>query len=400
MAVPRAWRRIVSGLLLVLAAGVLPLRATAASGPLFTARWDASLAGWQPLGDGGWKVTNGMAAYRNHTGVADLVAPYRLGSLHDFAVEAAIARVGGPGGSAVYAERGYGVFVRGTGKQGADVGGGFFYGEPLGGGSYPQSALDWGGTVLRGASVALHAGFNTFRLEVHGDHYAVFENSVLTTQAAVKGFRGDRVGVFSRQYRILVRSFRVFALPPKAASGGPPASLLARLAALNLHPQDAPAGFHRDYGEYYTNHEVALQRGIPVESLRQAGRLLSYGVEYGQFPDPGHPEKGENVLVVTIAACRTASAARADYAYVLSTYGSDWSRLPAPGRYGVEDSLTTLDWESSGVRYRTDDLNFVRRMYRVSVRFVSVRGTVPDTAPMQWIDTAAQAVDTRVSHEP
>jgi hypothetical protein len=368
----------------------------AASPVLFTAHWGSTLSGWQPLGDGGWTVTKEMVVYGNHTGAADLVAPYRLGSRRDFAVEAAIARTGGPGASVLYPERGYGVFVRGIEKQGAAVAGGFFFGEALGNGYYPQSALDWGGTVLRGASVALHAGFNMFRLEVHGDHYAVFENGVITTQATVKGFRGDRVGVFSREYRIRVRSFRVVALPSHSASGGPAASLLAGLALLNLQPNDAPAGFRRSYGEYFTNREVALQRNVTVELLRQSGRLLSYRVEYGHFLDPRHPEKGENSLAVTVAAFRSPTSARADYDYVLSTYGNEWNRLPSPGLYGVEDFLATDDWQSAGVQYRTDDLDFVRGSYRISVRLVYVKGTVSDTLPMQWMSTAAHAIDTRM----
>jgi len=390
-----SWR-IITGLFLVAATGILPLRAVAASSPLYTARWTAGLGGWKSLGDSGWKVAGGMAVYGNHTGAADLAATYRLGHLRDFAVEAAIERIGGPGASRFYSEPGYGVFVRGSGTRGANVGGGFFPGDPDGNGYYPQSALDWGGNVLRGDTVALHDGFNTFRLEVHSNQYAVFENGVLTTQATVKGFRGDQVGVFSRQYRIRVRSFRVLALSPRSASGGPPASLLAGLAALNLHGTDVPTGFGRVYGEYFTNKEVAVQRNVAVESLRQSGRLLSYEVEYGRFLDRKHPEKGENMVSAVVAAFRSPEGARADYDRLAGTYGSAWNRLPSPGKYGVQDFLASDDWASSGVQFRTDDLLFVRGTHRISLRFVSVRGSVPDTQPMLWLDTTARDMDARL----
>jgi hypothetical protein len=378
--------------------GWLGVGSAHAVGPvLYSARWSGGLSGWQPVGDSGWTVTNGIPLYGNHTGAADLIAPYRVDGLQNFAVEASIARIGDRGKSLAYPERGYGVFVRGTGKQGADVGGGFFFGEANGNGFYPQSGLDWHGSVLRGADVALHDGFNTFRLEVHGDHYALFENGVLTVQATAKGFRGDRVGVFTREYRIRVRSFLVFALPAQAASGGPAPALLGSLPALDLHAKEAPSGFRKSYGEYYTNAEVATGRGVTADSLSQTGRLLTYEVVYRQLLDRRNPDKGEKAIDVSVTAFRSTDAAAANYDYIRGYYQDHGFRLSTPGKYGSEDFLTSYDDTFRQQPYSNYDLDFVRGTHFVAVSVYFVEGTVPAFQALQWLDNAARAIDRRLA---
>jgi hypothetical protein len=389
-----SWRWLLAVLLLVGWLSVGP--AHAAPPVLYAARWSSGLAGWQPVGDPGWTVTNGIPVYGNHTGAADLIAPYRAGGLQNFAVEASIARIGDRGASLAYPERGYGVFVRGTGKHGADIGGGFFYGELNGNGFYPQSGLDWHGSVLRGADVALHDGFNTFRLEVHGGHYALFENGVLTVQATVKGLRGDRVGVFSREYRLRVRSFRVFALPAQSASGGPAPSLLAGLPSLDLRAKEAPSGFRKSYGEYYTNAEVATERGVTADSLRQSGRLLSYEVEYRRLLDRHNPEKGEKAIDASVSAFLSADGARASFDYVHGYYKEHQFRLSTPGKYGTEDFLAGYEYPLQTKTYTSYDLGFVRGTHYAAVSVYFVKGTVPAFQALQWLDAAARAIDTRL----
>jgi hypothetical protein len=374
----------------------LPVRAQTAPTVLYEAQWTHGLSGWQPAGDSGWSVTSSIAAFDNHSGAADLIAPYRLANLRDFAVEAQIERIGGDGYNLAYAEHGYGIFVRGTGNKGASVEGGFLFGQINGNGYLPQSALDWGGSVLRGADVALHDGFNTFRLEVHGNHYAVYENGVLTIQATVSGFAGDRVGIFSREYRIRVRSFRVIALPARSVSGGLSPSLLGRLPGLDLQQKKVPAGFGKNFGEYYTNSEIATERGVTVDSLKQAGRLLSYQVEYRQLLDRRHPNKGEKAIDSTVAAFSSATSARTDFDTIRAAYSGSQYRVSTPGKYGTEDFLAVYDQMFDGKLNTSYDLVFVRGQYRAAVSVSFVKGKVPAFQALQWLHTAAQAVDTRL----
>jgi len=401
MDMQRICRSLFVALLLLGWMGALPAHGASATTVLFAARWDGGLSGWQPTGDSSWAVKSGVPFYSNPTGASELLAPYRLDGARDFAVEAEIARIGDRGRSLAHEEWGYGVFARGTGSTGRDIGGGFFFGLQNGGSSfYPQSGLDWGGSVLRGTDVALHDGFNTFRLEVHSDHYTLFENEVPTVQATVKGFRGDRVGIFSREYRIRVRNFRVTALPAKSIAGGPAPSLLSRLPALDLHSREAPGGFRKRFGEYYTNGEIAAGRGVTVDSLRQSGRLLSYQVEYGRLLDARHPKTGEKAIDATVAAFSTPAGARTDYDYLHGYYTGQQIRLATPGKYGVADFLATYEQDFRGVRYSAYDLGFVRGTYRVAVTVQVVKGTVPSFLALQWLDAAARAIDGRLKAAP
>jgi hypothetical protein len=189
----------------------------------------------------------------------------------------------------------------------------------------------------------------------------------------------------------------VTALSVRSPAGGPPPALLGKQAALDLRPKEAPAGFRKSSGEYFTNAEIAVERNETVDALRQSGRLLSYQVEYRQLLDRRHPEKGEEAIDATVAAFTSASGARADFDYIRQQYSGQQFRLSTPGKYGVEDFLAVYDSSYRGKSYTNYDLLFVHGVYRAAVSVSFVKDTVPPFQALQWLEGAARAIDSRLS---
>lgn len=386
-------------IVLITAVDALPGRAvpaeaaTGAGGAtVYQAGWSRGLTGWSIVGGPDWGTSAGVASY-NGKADGEILAPYRA-RLHDFAVEARIQRIGPAGRSNVYGDRGYGVVVWSSGRTGSGVRGGFYAGEGF---VSPQSGIYWAGNRLPGEDVALHDGYNTFRLTVHGNRFTVSEDGVTTVRSAVYCCgSGSRFGIFSVKYRIRVKSFKVIALPPSRPVPAPRTSVILRLETLGLRRSDVPANFRRYRGDYHTNLEIARDRGETTADVAKQGRILSLNVGYIQPQKKGGPR----ILEATVVAFRTVSDART--AFTSSVLGDRSLATSAgyhesiPGKFGVDDFLAIYPSSYRLTQYTFYDLLFQRGDYYVDVALYFPVGTVSPFDADSAITAAGHGIDGRL----
>lgn len=369
-----------------------PLPVSESATVLYRADWSHGLAGWTLLGDRGWSVTHGVLTYSG-MGNSELLAPFRLPISGDVAVEAQIEQ-----GRRVrnrQSDRGYGVVANHSVKLWSGVAGGFFYGDQP---YTPQSELYWDGDTVSGEDVALHDGYDQFRLERRGNVYSVVENGIGTVHFNINDAHGTRLGLFSRQYRIRVRSLLVLALPTKKASG---ISLgrnptLPPLKAFDLSLADVPPTFTRTYGHYYPNAEVARQRNVSVQSLNLLGRIISYEVSYRRPTTRLYDD-----IYASITVYGTTQAAHVDTQYIISAYQQNRSApeytQSVPGAFGDEDGLIAYRYTAyDGSQYDTYDLVFRRGLYRAALELDFPHGQESHEQSVGLVTQLGHVVDERL----
>ncbi|MGH8908337.1 MAG: family 16 glycoside hydrolase [Egibacteraceae bacterium] len=171
---------------------------TAEPNLVYEADWSSGIGGW--AGGTGWKTLNG-ALLNDGTGdfFGPLFADFDSGSLADLAVEAEIRVTRGSGTS-------FGIEVRVDGN-----GGGYAAGL------YKARTFVWyldgGNPISEGEAFDPGGDWHTYRVEAKDNVVTLLvDGAVLAEVADNKYLEGGQVSLWSNDYQLEVRSFKVFAI--------------------------------------------------------------------------------------------------------------------------------------------------------------------------------------------
>jgi hypothetical protein len=277
---------------------------------LFSAAFKtAKLKGWT-ADRSVWRVDGSGIVTFTGTGAGQMLAPFSTARTHDFAVEATIEAVG----PALHPDSGYGVEVRGAWPSHGIAAGSHLSTSP----ELNEPLLMWGRDSVGGADVALSPGYNTYRLEVHGKEYTLFVDGQRIVRFKIGTFsRGTRVGVWSMNQQVLVKSFTVTQL-----GSAKPLATLPAVEAVDLRPQDVPTSLTAGAGHFSTNQEVARLNKVPLTTLAGAGNIISYSTSYVA---PSRPSFGPTWLAAYVFAFLSPDNAEADLTGRLTALQRTWS---------------------------------------------------------------------------
>ena len=352
------------------------------------------LKGWTVRGRGsGWQVNRkGIVTFDGLP--SELFAPFRSGSVRNFAVQATIKTVGKP----TTPFSGYGLIVRGTASAFSGIFGGFFYSVADGGIVAPLLMWTSGGTSddVSGATATLHPGYNTYRLEVRDTDYTLLVNGQQIVQFKITDFTGGaRVGIIGMEQKLQVSSFKVTRLQAAA-----PLPTLPPVKAIDLDPADVPSVLQSVGGHYSTNELVSRLANIPLATLVSWGRIIGYEAHY-LAPTP--PTSGPFYLIGFVDALTSSQGAKQDLT-------SDWTVLQkrwtgnttfAAGDLsglGEEAHQLAYDFSDSSGNYTRVGVLFRRTTYEVVVVEDFIRGTVSRDDMVKQDTALAKIIDGRIQH--
>lgn len=234
------------------AAGAISVGSTPPATTLYSADWSAGLNGW--AGSGAWKTLNG-ALLNDGTGYDDFItAPWAAGAHSNYAVEAEIRLIQD-------SQRPFGLFARrGEGNSA--------YTAHLSSGGKPgiwDVVTGNANSVAEGDPFTPGAGWHRYRLEVNGNEITFSaDGATLVTGIDNRYLAGGRVGLYSSDQQMEVRSFRVVAGTseslslPTAFAPNPPTGLTVIAAsptAIKIswnEESDNESGFEINNGETST----------------------------------------------------------------------------------------------------------------------------------------------------
>jgi serine/threonine protein kinase len=187
----------------------IPLTSTPALKPgtvLYQADWSSGLNGW--AGSEDWKTVRGMLVddgTNSSRGV--ITAPYQLGSITDYAVEAQIQVVRGIDDG--FCSESFGALVRTTEEGGYLAGAG-----PVGcSNAFIASIAGRNGQTLQVKSFTAGTDWHTYRVEVRGNAIRLLVDGVAILETVDNRYlAGGQVGLASRSVVLNVRGLKVIKL--------------------------------------------------------------------------------------------------------------------------------------------------------------------------------------------
>ncbi len=249
--------------------------ASAGSSTAFTASFSKGLKGWTHGDAAHWKTSGATVTFSGNGD--ELLAPFSTAKLHDFAVQAMIKAVGKP----LQATSGYGVVVRAQTPQNGITGGSVTSDNP----EYNLPLLIWGDSSIGGSPATLHAGFNLYRIEVHGTDYSLFINGThivsftITDMSAAGTYK--RIGLWASAQKIQAKALTVTRLGTATALPAAP-----HVQQINLQTGDVPSAMQPLGNSYITDEELAQLNSATVDSVTSTGLLLSHQTGYATSPVP------------------------------------------------------------------------------------------------------------------
>jgi hypothetical protein len=314
------------------------------------------LAGWN-TGGNPWKVSRGELTY-DGVGSSSIIAPF-VAKERDYAVIARIKAIAPRGRSR--ADRSFGVFVRKTRAAHSGVFGlSNFTPVPL----YTGPVLAFGLDSVGGADIEPHAGYNGYRLDVHGTDYTLSINHKQAVHFVMPEYKdGTLVGIASTLYAISVKWFHVIRLPSRHPTDAP----VPRVKRANINETDT-APLVQVYGHFFNNVETARLRKVPLQSVVDSGRTISYDA---QFQPTGRTVPyGLKYIDCSITGFVSVAATRAGYTrelgLVRDVYGH-FQSYKATKIGGLGDEATVARY---GNRTRSRaGIVFRQGTYLVSMRF-------------------------------
>jgi hypothetical protein len=354
---------------------------------LFSAAFKSrKLKGWK-VDRSAWHVTGDGTVSFTGAGTGQMLAPFSTRATHDFAVEAEVEAVG----PALHPEAGYGVEVRGAWPSQGIAGGSHFSATP----ELNEPLLLWGRDSVGGADVALGAGYNTYRLEVHGRDYTLFINGRRIVRFTIGKFgKGTTVGVWSLNQQILVNSFKVTQL-----RSAKPLAALPAVEVVDLRPQDVPSSLAPGDGHFATNQELARLNRVPLATLAGAGNIISYHTSYIAL---SQPDFGPVWATASVDAFLSPDTAQTSLTTRLAGLGQLWSgntNYAASTVGGLGDEAHALGYEYFAGNYDATQVAIVfrRGRYVVSVSESFVQGGGVTRSDLVAQSTAlARIVDGRI----
>jgi hypothetical protein len=331
-------------------------------------------------------------------GSAELQAPFSVAHLTDFAVQAQIEKIGKP----TDPFNGFGIVVRNADQPApftpaptaTGVLGGL-YSSPGG------AELVWYPDEVGGAAATLKPGYNTFRVEVHGNDYSLLINGQFIVSFPITLSRqGTHIGLWAFSQKLTVKSFQVFRLASAAALPAVPP-----IKPLMLGPTDVPSGLVlAGRADYFTVAEVARFNNISAGTEAGRGYLLGYGATYVA---PSAPATGVYQVTSGIDAYNSISNAHAgwtrdtasDLAYVQGTPQS--TNYQSGDVNGLGDEAFWFSYDAPEAYYGTSFsstqliIQFRRGSYVELVGAGWVHGTISHDEMLKAVTAWAQIVDGR-----
>jgi hypothetical protein len=223
---------------------------------------------------GAWSVGKDILHYDGRS-AGRLTAPFNVAGITDFSVQAQM-RSHGPG--PVYATlSGFGLLLQPSNADPhASITAGSFFSDSS---EDNNPEIAWAGQTIGGTAFSPGSAWHTYSLDVHGSQYSLSIDGKEMVTAAIPGTAApSRVGVFSLYYQVDVRHFSVARLSVVT----PQTPLDSAARASNLTVTDLPdSGYYQPYlRHWYTDEEVARERGVSLSSLQPLGRIASYGTEF------------------------------------------------------------------------------------------------------------------------
>jgi hypothetical protein len=290
--------------------------------------FSASVSSWR-VNRKGILIFNGPAQ-----GAAEVQAPFSVAHLTNFAVQAQIQAVGQPSDSRF---SGFGIVVRNADQPAPFTPAATATGVLGGMYSSPGGAeLVWYPDEVGGAAPMLHAGYNTFRVEVHANDYSLLINGQLIVRFPITlSHIGTHIGVWALSQKLQVKAFQVFRLPSAAALPAIPP-----IKAQTLGPSDLPSGFGlAGRADYSTPAEFVRLNNVTHTAESAAGFVLGY---YAYYLAPTAPTSGLYLVYSEVDAYTSAENAHA-------AASSNWANTAALVKAGVPDSTDLASGDVSGL---------------------------------------------------
>ena len=358
-----------------------------ASKTVYSANWSHGLTGWIGAKAKGLTVSKGIVTYDGR-GITDLIAPFKTGTMRDFALTASIKVLGANANATLV---GFGLLVRqpANPSQSGIQAGIISQENGLNG---PE--IVWGANSIGGSDYLLSHGWETFRVDVHaaqsggpGEEYSFSmggEQKVAPTVITALHAK-TRIGIWFLNTAMRVRNFKVQQLPSSPATSPQQPGALQQLL-----PDPAPGKLILLGGHFYSNEEYARIEQIDPQTVTSEGRLLSYSADLSAT-------QGE--MAYSITAFTGASGAQWEYdleqqrEQQISGYTP--LTIPAIGDKSSGYSYT-LQVGPDAQHLQTvtiDAIDFVLGTHRVHIEITS---STPDTA-LPVLIAEAQSVATKLS---
>jgi hypothetical protein len=208
---------------------------------------------WTTLGSTVWKVNGKGNLTFDGSSVSSIFAPVSVTKLHDFRLEVKMKLTGGTGKDGT----GFALTVR-SNHSSPGIAGGIFY-SSAGGFGVNEPQLIWDDQSVGGKATTVSAGFNTFRIDVHGEDTTFLINGLEVVQFSIHTLNvGSSVGVLSEDLPVQIKSLTVTKL--KAANALP---AVPPLQTINLSSSEVPSTLSSSEGHYITSDELAQLSGQP-----------------------------------------------------------------------------------------------------------------------------------------
>jgi hypothetical protein len=269
--------------------------------------------------------------------------------------------------------------------------------------SSPGSAeLVWYPDEVGGNAPRLHAGYNTYRVTVHGNDYSLSINGQSIVDFPITpSHRGSHIGLWGLAQKLQVKSFQVFRLSSATALPAVPP-----IKAMALGPSDVPSGFVlAGRADYYTAEEEARLDNVSASALLNKGYVLGYSTD---FLAPSAPTTGAYEADSLILAYTSTANAHA-------AWSADWTSAPTVVKQGAPDAANFASGDVSGIgdeahwlSYDTSEnyygppfkitrlaILFRRGTYEDIVGGTFVQGTVSHDDMLKAVTAWAQVVDNR-----
>ncbi len=341
------------------------------------------LRGWHIHGL--WHAGSDGVAGMIGSNSGQILAPVSVAHLRNFRVTASIRAVGPPGPPPSPEIQAYGLDLRSTiWKPG--VRGGSFLSYP-----YPGPNLAWSNQRVGGNDVTLDPGFNTYRVDVHGNDYTLTINGLQIVQFPINPrSTGTRVGIWSDHRQIEVKGFTVTRL-----GGAFPLQKAPPMQALSLGRSDIPRSLRAAGGHYLTLEELAREGTESIDAIQARGEVLSYDARYDQTSGPSTlPWE----LAVSMAAYNSREAAQK--ALVEMEFGPGGPDNATVAHWvvgdlnGLGDGASILSYDSGGSTYVF--ITFRREAYVVRVVTVFLQGFVTHSEMVNQTGALAKIIDRHI----
>jgi hypothetical protein len=344
---------------------------------------NAGLKGWHI--NGWWhRGAQGIGSVIG-LGSGEILAPISVSRLRNFSVLASIKAVDSPDQPAYSESQSYGLDVRATiWKPG--VRGGSYLSYP-----YPGPNFGWSDQRVGGNDIILNPGFNTYRVDVHGNDYTLTINGVQIVQFPItRSGTGSRVGIWSDHRQIELRDFIVTRL-----GGTFPLRKAPPMQALLPSRSDIPRSLRAAGGHYFTPEELARDGSDSIDAIQARGEVLSYEARYDQS---GGPSTLPWLLNVTMTAYNSVEAAQK--ALVEASFGPGEPDNAIVAHWVVSDlsglgnGASVLSYDSGGSTFIF--ITFRRGPYVVRVVTLFLPGFVTHSEMVNQTTTLATIIDRHI----